>query len=157
MNRHTSLDVAHYLLEEAEGRNQTLTPLQLIKLAYLAHGWMLGLYSRPLITEAAEAWRYGPVYPELYQAVKQFRNQPVHPATISLEETVSDFDEQECNVMEQILDIYGNLTGMQLSTLTHQADTPWHQVWNEHGQQNVPISDKLIEAHYGERYRQADG
>ena len=42
------------------------TPMHVIKLVYLAHGWMLGFTSRALINEAVEAWTYGPVVPSTY-------------------------------------------------------------------------------------------
>ena len=50
-----------------------------IKLVYLCHGWMLGIYGRSLIGEPVEAWRYGPVVPE---RLPYF--QVVRPATRSM-------------------------------------------------------------------------
>ena len=38
--------------------------MQVLKLVYYCHAWMLGLYGRPLIRQPIEAWRYGPVVPE---------------------------------------------------------------------------------------------
>ena len=48
------------------------TPMHMIKLVYLSHGWMLGLRERSLINEAVEAWRYGPVVPSVYHRFKSF-------------------------------------------------------------------------------------
>jgi uncharacterized phage-associated protein len=39
----------------------TLTPLQLLKLAYIAHGWSFPIRKQGLIGERIEAWQYGPV------------------------------------------------------------------------------------------------
>jgi uncharacterized phage-associated protein len=39
----TANQVAHQLLRHADDANISLTPMQLIKLVYLAHGWKLGL------------------------------------------------------------------------------------------------------------------
>ena len=52
-------------------------PLQIMKLVYLAHGWMLALYADPLVEDTFEAWRYGPVVDALYQAMKGYRADPV--------------------------------------------------------------------------------
>ena len=48
------------------------TVMHVLKLVYLAHGWMLGLHKRPLIKEQVEAWLYGPVILVLYQKYKYF-------------------------------------------------------------------------------------
>lgn len=69
--------VAKEMLKLATGENKTLTPMQLIKLVYLAHCWMLALYSRPLIEEPIEAWKYGPVIPVLYHDIKHYGSNPV--------------------------------------------------------------------------------
>ena len=59
---HSSIRIAVEFLELA--KNQThykeITTMQLLKLVYIAHGWMLGLYDKPLISDEVEAWQYGP-------------------------------------------------------------------------------------------------
>ncbi len=52
-------------------RGAVLTPLQVLKLVYLAHGWCLGVHTQPLIDESVEAWRAGPVIRPLYNVIKQ--------------------------------------------------------------------------------------
>ena len=37
---------------------------------YFGHGWHLGYGQGALSAEHAQAWRWGPVFPELYHAVK---------------------------------------------------------------------------------------
>ncbi|KQH74402.1 Panacea domain-containing protein [Xylella fastidiosa] len=51
-----------------------LTPLQVLKLVYLAHGWCLGVHTQPLIDELVEAWRAGPLIRSLYNVIKQDRS-----------------------------------------------------------------------------------
>jgi len=55
--------VADDILYLARQANNPLTPMQVLKLAYIAHGWQLGLHGRPLINEPVEAWKYGPDLP----------------------------------------------------------------------------------------------
>ncbi|MCY4000360.1 MAG: DUF4065 domain-containing protein, partial [Bacteroidetes bacterium] len=57
------------------GRN--LTPMQLIKLSYIAHGWTLGISGEPLFNDTVEAWRYGPVVPDIYHTYKEFGHSPI--------------------------------------------------------------------------------
>lgn len=149
---HNSKEVAKYFLDRASEKGLKLTPMQLLKLVYIAHGWMLGLYSKPLIHEDVEAWEYGPVIPELYHAIKYFRHMPVQEIpgvdTVSLEADESD-------LVDQVLELYGEKNGIYLSTITHQEDTPWYKTWNRDGKNGV-ISNDIIESHYADLYRAAN-
>ena len=71
---HTALQVANRIIELGRSKHppQYYTPMQLLKLVYIAHGWTLGICATPLITEQVEAWKYGPVIPDLYQHVKKY-------------------------------------------------------------------------------------
>src|SRR5204863_6873805 len=69
--------IANYFIDLAIAEGKQVTPLQLIKLVYIAHGWHLGLTGQPLINEPPEAWQYGPVIPSLYHALKIHGNDAV--------------------------------------------------------------------------------
>lgn len=149
---HPSSEVSRYLLDRAGKNRMALSPMKLIKLVYIAHGWMLGLYGRPLIVENVEAWRYGPVIPELYREIKKFRSKPVRAEVFSKLDA-DKFDEYEEGVMDEVLDIYGKRTAIQLSQLTHSKNTPWDQTYNSDSRSLV-ISDQLIENYYAQLYEE---
>ena len=149
---HPSSEVSRYLLDRAGKNRMALSPMKLIKLVYIAHGWMLGLYGRPLIVENVEAWRYGPVIPELYREIKKFRSKPVRAEVFSKLDA-DKFDEYEEGVMDEVLDIYGKRTAIQLSQLTHSKNTPWDQTYNSDCRSLV-ISDQLIENYYAQLYEE---
>jgi len=77
METYSPYSIASYFLHKAAESNQTLTPMKVIKLVYLAHAWNLGLFGNPLFEEKAQAWKYGPVIPSLYHALKFFGNEDV--------------------------------------------------------------------------------
>ena len=146
MHRHSARFVANYLLQLAEASGKTLTPMQVIKLVYLCHGWLLGLLGLPLIRENVEAWRYGPVIPDLYKAVRQYRSDPVQgPLRDAGNDAV--FDEAERDIVAQVFQVYGDDSGIALSRLTHAPGTPWHITWNSEGQNSI-ISNDLIQEHF---------
>jgi uncharacterized phage-associated protein len=142
---HDSRIVANRFLTLAAMRNDAITPMQLLKLVYIAHGWMLGLYGRPLISDEVQAWQYGPVIPSLYNATKKFRSQPV--AEQLAVRTESQLDESETDVIDQVYGLYGHLTGPALSRITHALDTPWSRTYLP-GTFGIVISNDLIEDHY---------
>ena len=141
---HTPAAVANKFLSLAADRGDTLSPLQVIKLVYMAHGFMLGLYGRALVNEEAEAWTYGPVFRTLYRQVKKFGSQPVQPIACQTEQ----FDELEDDIIKQVYDKYGTKTAMWLSKLTHQPDSPWSQVWDDGRGHSAKISNDLLEDYY---------
>lgn len=143
---HDSNKVANRLLELATENGDTLTPMQLLKLVYICHGWMLGLYGVPLINDSVQAWKYGPVIPRLYNSVRAFRDQPVS-ARLTESDRNDVFLDIEDQVIRQTYSIYGQMSGPALSRLTHQDGTPWEQTF-EPGVYGLVISNDLIEDHY---------
>lgn len=142
---HNSITVANRFLSLAEEDGGALTPMQVLKLVYIAHGWTLGLLGRPLFREEVQAWQYGPVIPDLYKAVRTFRSQPVvGPLRVTGD---TDLDADEEGIVAQVYEIYGRRSGPALSRLTHAADSPWAQVY-ESGSFGKVIPNDLIEDHY---------
>jgi uncharacterized phage-associated protein len=144
--------IANRLIDLARERGETLTPMQLIKLVYIAHGWMLGLYHRPLIRDEVQAWQYGPVIPRLYNAVRSYKGQPVEQEISCAAE---DIDPRSEDIVSQVFDQYGHLSGPALSRLTHASGTPWDLTY-EQGSFGVQIPDDLIEDHYAQLGARAD-
>ena len=141
-----SLAVANHFLEKAKSNNDTLTPMQLIKLAYIAHGWMLGKHGSALLLEPVEAWQYGPVIPSIYQAVKNFRSSPVEYIQGYSQYAPIQFNQNELDVMDEVYKKYGKYDGIVLSNATHQPSSPWSQVPVHYPA--LPISNDLIEHYY---------
>lgn len=136
-----------------------LTPLQVMKLTYIAHGWSLGLRDRRLITDTVQAWRYGPVIPSLYSRLKLFGSTPVrHEIKAGMFDAGRDkeIEADDLALVDDVYAKYGKFDGIQLSNLTHMKGTPWHQVYSP-TEFNVPIPDSLIKSHYQELARQRAG
>jgi uncharacterized phage-associated protein len=142
---HDSRQIANEVLKVAEAHANPVTPMQLLKLVYIAHGWSLGLYGRPLISDEIQAWQYGPVIPRLYNALKDFRDQPVRgPLPTTDGEPLSD---SERKLIRQVFEIYGSKSGPALSRLTHAKDSPWAQTY-EQDTFGIRIPNDIIEDHY---------
>jgi uncharacterized phage-associated protein len=148
--------VANYLLDVAERHGQQLTPMKLQKLVYFAHGWHLALTGKPLINEAVEAWRWGPVIPSLWGEFRDYGNQPIQRRTItakvipdvklrwkvvpkSLDDADASPEEIQFakDLLDKVWEVYGEMNAIQLSNLSHEPDSPWHKVW-------MPMADNPI-------------
>lgn len=143
------LTVANFFIEAAEREGRRLTPMQIIKLVYIAHGFSLALLRRPLLNESVEAWRYGPVVPSLYRRLKKFGSKEVDevlpPAFFGLR--AEQLDPADEKLLSAVFGKYGNLNGIQLSHLTHRKGTPWYESFSP-DEMGTPIDDAVIKTHY---------
>ena len=137
--------VANEIIGRAIDDERLVTPLKLIKLVYFCHAWMLALYDEPLLDEPVEAWRYGPVVPGVYDSVRRYGRMRIR-SPIGKAPT-EDFTDSEENIIDQVWDIYGKHTAIQLSSMTHRKGTPWHTIWHEKGPFAI-IPDDLIRQYY---------
>lgn len=144
----SAISVANEFIRLGKEEGNFFTPMQLLKLVYIAHGWMLGFFGKPLINEKVEAWRYGPVIPELYQKVKSYGRDKVRNE-ISARSIFShtSLSEEEKSVIHFVYKKYGKLDGIKLSMITHQKDTPWSDIFSHEGWGDV-IPNELIQNHY---------
>jgi uncharacterized phage-associated protein len=132
--------------------------MKMQKLVYFAHGWHLGLNRTPLISEPVEAWDYGPVVPSLYRALKSYgAGQILEPLEDFAPSPNGGFrivrpvvdDDASQQFLKRILDVYGRLSALQLSEITHRADTPWTQVRHAFpGVRGAVIPDSLMERYF---------
>lgn len=138
------LDIAR-----ADTPSKPLTPLQLIKLTYIAHGWSFVNLETPLVSEDVYAWKFGPVFPNLYHALKSFGSQPVDEVPVSYQEQKSetDLDPNETALIKAVYDKYSDYSGIQLTRMTHRQNTPWHKTW-QISQNGVVIGNDLIRGYY---------
>src|SRR6478736_558945 len=123
------LSIANYFVNKSMSDGSELTPMKLVKLVYISHGWYLGINDKPLLNESIEAWKYGPVVPSIYHNFKQYNNSQI----TSLECEFGSFnnscpiieDTETSAFLDKIWEVYRGYSGLQLSTITHQDNTPW--------------------------------
>jgi uncharacterized phage-associated protein len=142
--------VANRFIELAGNAGKLVTPLQLIKLTYLAYAWHLETFGTKLFEEQPQAWQYGPVIPSIYHKAKGFRDQPITallPTDWFGGQAALSPDEDR--LISSVFASYGGYSGIQLSSMTHKPGAPWFEVWHSAGK-NAVIPDALIEAHYDE-------
>ena len=127
-------------------RGHETTPMQVLKLVYICHGWVLGLTDLPLVDEPVEAWRYGPVVPSVYHRYKSFGRDAITTAPVDRSGMLGD---QQRELVEIVEEVYRDYSALELSGLTHQPDTPWDTVRREYGIGAI-IPNELIRNYYRE-------
>jgi len=155
----SSIAVANFFVQKSFDTGVELTPMKVVKLVYIAHGWHLALYNgEPLINEVVQAWKYGPVVDTVYREFSKYRSSQITQQGTELGENMRIITPSVCSdkkeLLEKIWSVYGQYNGLQLSTLTHQENTPWDIVWNKEGgskKSGAIIRNSLIEDHYKEK------
>lgn len=145
--------VANAVLYRAKTRGLSVDHMKLQKLVFFTHAWCLALHGRPAVTEQPEAWTYGPVFDQLYHKLKNYGRAPIQdyvksvdPATNTYVERIpTSEDTQFWNVLDQVMDRYGNMSALQLSTLSHEPGGPWDIARAE---RNARIPNEAIRTHY---------
>jgi uncharacterized phage-associated protein len=82
-----------------------------------------------------EAWQYGPVHREAYDAFKSFGAEPItedakkfDPVTGSRKSIPLPADRALLDVVERVVRFYGGMTPGELVQLTHAKNGPWDHV-----------------------------
>ena len=123
--------IANKFLDLADqDENGGLTPLQLGKLVYFAHGWTLGLYNRPLIEQYVEAWKYGPAIADIHYGLKKYEDEVVKGRIVNAWNRPYNDEilEQDMSTIEEVYQAYGHIDGTGLLIMTHRKGTPWDKV-----------------------------
>ncbi len=159
MQPQSSAAIANYILDRADRDRAPIDHMKLQKLVYLAHGWHLAVTGQPLIQDKIEAWQYGPVIPSLYHEFKECGSNPIkgrareYDANYEFTEAKADLPAETAAVLEKVWNTYKELDAIDLSSLTHQAGTPWSAAagklsTKELRNKRVPIRDQQIRDYY---------
>jgi uncharacterized phage-associated protein len=127
----SSLVVASFFIAKGVEDARPITNLKAQKLVYIAHGWYLGFYGKPLIEDEVEAWQYGPVIPRLYRELQRWNSQPITffdvPNRFEEDQDTSEAIQKAKHILEQTWQKYGCFDAFKLVDLTHRPNTPWFE------------------------------
>ncbi|NME67220.1 Panacea domain-containing protein [Flammeovirga aprica] len=144
---YSSIDIANVFVQLAYKEEKLIRPMKLLKLTYIAYGYYYAFFDKPLFHGRIEAWKYGPVIPELYDAIKMFGKKPVEPFYMQTIST-SNVDSKTVEFLASMWKFYKNFDGLQLSSRTHEEGTPWHKTWD--GTRDKAIEADTIKEYYSE-------
>lgn len=152
-----ALSIANYFIDKANSEGGEIKPLRLMKLVYIAHGFMLALVDRSVFNprfDVVEAWKFGPVIPSVYHTFKRFKDHPItekavvfmgKDGEITFEEPVLK-DKEAKLICDFVWKRYRNFNDNELVSLTHERNTPWAMVYQE-GKNNI-IPDEFTRLYY---------
>lgn len=134
-------DVAAYILEH----RAPMTTWKLQKLVYYCQAWHVVWDDQLLFDESIEAWANGPVVWELFNEHRGRFQVADWPSGDS-----NNLADNERATIEAVLASYGDLTGRQLSHLTHD-EGPWRDARGDlapTARSRLPIDPGSMQAFY---------
>lgn len=151
-----SLPIANYFILKSLATGVELTPQKLVKMVYVAHGWYLALTGKPLLAEGIQAWKYGPIITSVYNKFIQYGNSQIDELYFNAAANTYPIVEEKSlkEFLDKIWEVYNTFNGPELSTITHETNTPWDIIWNAQGKrkrEGIIIPNDLIEKYYKER------
>ncbi len=158
-NEYPALTIANFFIEKGIENCRPVTQMQLHKLIYFAHGWNLAINSTPLISEDIQAWKFGPVIPIVYHAFKEFGALPITRPTREVTEefesvtpAVPASDTESIALLDRIWKVYGGLSAVQLSEMSHEPGGPWENtVKDDPDKKHKIIPKTLIQEFFTDR------
>lgn len=142
-----SLAVAQYIIDNIKStKNPIITPMKLIKLIYISHGYMLGRYGYSLLDEHIKAYKTGVSIESVYNAVRDFRDYPVSNI-IGANKWKGQFNQQEKDTMNYVISTYNVYDVATIGLAIIANDTPW-TITREITQDDANIPDGLIQLFY---------
>lgn len=148
------LDVAAYIIKLSDEIGEPITNMKLQKLIYYVFAWYAVEKGEPLFEEKIFAWKYGPVVASVYDVYKIYGADIIKEVQKGNPEAMDEFTQ---SLIEDIFNIYGNKTAIELMSLTH-SEAPWRDSFDP-GYQNTEIPFDLIHKFYKQRKAtsEADG
>ena len=151
----------NFFIEEDARESCDLTNLKLNKLIYIAHGFMLAKYQKPLLNvnyhEYVEAWQYGPVIPSIYHEFKHFGRSNIseHGSCLIEIDPINGIQKIKpkivnnnvLSILKWVFNNFAKLSAMQLVDITHAQGSPWQNAYIQ-GNYNVLIADQETKEYY---------
>lgn len=129
----------------------TISNLELQKYLYIAHMLHLGTIDRPLIGGFFEAWDYGPVQRDVYQAAKVFGRSPIKDIFRGVPEAPEG---TESATLDDALRQLKDAAPGRLVAITHWENGAWAKHYHP-GKRNAVIPNSDIRQEYLDRMNAA--
>lgn len=139
------IDIANKILKKGTLEEDLVSNMKLQKLLYYMQGFYLAYFDKPLFTDELEAWMYGPVVPQVYEAFKENGSKGIEYTG----EVIKLGTENEEKLFNEVYRIFAKYSATGLMDMTH-SETPWKST--NTGVGNV-ISKEVMKQFFKKRFK----
>lgn len=143
MQRVNEIELSKYIINKLADKNKRVNHLKLQKLLYYIQAWHLVYMDEPLFDSDFEAWLHGPVVRKVWD---YYKSKSIMLDDLPIEKEVSiDLTEEQEEIINDVLDEYGDKSGYYLECLTH-SELPWKEARRKG--ENTIIPKQKIKEYY---------
>ena len=144
--------IAYAFVKKGIEEGRPLTQMKLQKMVYFAQGVHLALYKEPLVQDTFQAWKYGPVIPDIYNIYKYYGSSPINDTEwVSLakyeDASLSKLTEDAKESVDYTWSLLKDTNAIKLSNWTHESGSPWKTSYVE-GVNEVSIPNEAIQKYF---------
>ena len=163
---YSAASIANMFLNKGFLERKPISPMQIQKLIYLAHGYHLYWHDEPLVDEVFQAWKFGPVLRSVFLECREFSPSEIRDFiadhTMSYEHggflaagTPAPLPDNE-EIEELVTFVWANYkdyAATVLSQWTHEEIGPWYTV-TQGGKRilmNQEVPNELIRRYFEQK------
>ena len=138
MNRniYNAIDLAIYIINKCIDDKETINNLQLQAILYYIQKEYLQKYDRPIFYDVIEAWKFGPVVPNVFYKYCGFGATPI---SWELDKFNIEYEDKE--IIDFIIESKRKLYPWQLFDKITSPNSPWDLIYNKEkgNEREIPI------------------
>lgn len=136
-----SVELAKYIICRMAQKGERISHLKLQKLLYYVQAWHIVYAEQPIFEEDFEAWLHGPVLRNVWN---HYRTYSTMFDSLPCEENFDvKLTDEQCEIIDDVLDEYGEKTGYYLECLTH-VEKPWQEA-RKKGENTLILKEDMLE------------
>lgn len=140
MGRYNALDIAKHIIKCFDEKGEPISNLKLQKLLYFAWIEYYNKKKEYLFSQPFEAWRFGPVVPDVYYEYSIFGGLPIFLELLeTIEESGCCIEESDAKILEKPIDAYLNKSVFEMVKETHKVNGAWDCVYSGNPQNKKEI------------------
>lgn len=152
--KYNALYISQYIINYCNDKEIDISNLKLQKLLYFIQAKFLYEKGEPCFVEKIQAWKYGPVVPEVYHEYKNYGSMIIDKIDyvyqnneISWDNKYLKFDDNEITFEDkkyiaEVCDVLSNISANSLVDITH-SQRPWIDAYEKHVN-NIITNDSII-------------
>jgi len=152
---HTATQIADWIVRFRAEAAAPVDPMSLQKLLFYAQAFHLARHGEPLFQDGFEAWRDGPVVPDVWRRYKDHPTLAIlpgmdEPALPGMDELAPQLEPTLEESVTETVDFFSLANAFKLSKATHTED-PWTDARGDcapHEKSEAPIPMEKIRTYY---------
>lgn len=135
-----------------------LSKTKLLKLLYILDEISIKKSGIPLLNLKYKVWKFGPVSEELFIDLSTEPNLLSKFITLSQDQgnyikakqafVDDEFSDNDIELIDHVVEKYGNLSGRELVSYTHRINSPWYNTAKEHSVLELLTNEKINNTEY---------